>query len=144
MSGTGAPGAAAAVFPRRGPRTPGATAPAAGRGRAARASRERRGALGPKPGAWPSVFGESATASPRAVRPGASGVSSTLSVLCVLGVWPEGSDGTDINAICRAHERKLLSTGDDFGKVHLFSYPCSQFRVSTFPGARVWPEPLGN
>lgn len=110
----------------------------------ARASRERRGALVPKPGAWPSVFGESAMASPRAARPGASGVSSTLSVLCVLGVWPEGSDGTDINAICRAHERKLLSTGDDFGKVHLFSYPCSQFRVSTFPGARVRPEPLGN
>lgn len=98
----------------------------------------------PKPRAWLSVFGESATASPRAARPGASGVSSTLSVLCVLGVWPEGSDGTDINAICRAHERKLLSTGDDFGKVHLFSYPCSQFRVSTFPGARVRPEPLGN
>lgn len=50
--------------------------------------------------------------------------------LCsVSGVWPEGSDGTDINAICRAHEKKLLCTGDDFGKVHLFSYPCSQFRV---------------
>ena len=52
-----------------------------------------------------------------------------LSVVFILGVWPEGSDGTDINAVCRAHERKLLSTGDDFGKVHLFSYPCSQFRV---------------
>lgn len=51
------------------------------------------------------------------------------SVVFILGVWPEGSDGTDINAVCRAHERKLLSTGDDFGKVHLFSYPCSQFRV---------------
>ncbi|XP_011534844.1 echinoderm microtubule-associated protein-like 1 isoform X5 [Homo sapiens] len=47
----------------------------------------------------------------------------------VFGVWPEGSDGTDINAVCRAHEKKLLSTGDDFGKVHLFSYPCSQFRA---------------
>lgn len=47
----------------------------------------------------------------------------------VFGVWPEGSDGTDINAVCRAHERKLLCTGDDFGKVHLFSYPCSQFRA---------------
>ncbi|NXE95395.1 EMAL1 protein, partial [Menura novaehollandiae] len=47
----------------------------------------------------------------------------------VFGVWPEGSDGTDINAICRSHGRKLLSTGDDFGKVHLFSYPCSQFRA---------------
>ncbi|XP_062824531.1 echinoderm microtubule-associated protein-like 1 isoform X1 [Anolis carolinensis] len=47
----------------------------------------------------------------------------------VFGVWPEGSDGTDINAVCRSHENKLLSTGDDFGKVHLFSYPCSQFRA---------------
>uniref|UniRef100_A0A8C2R4Q5 EMAP like 1 n=1 Tax=Capra hircus TaxID=9925 RepID=A0A8C2R4Q5_CAPHI len=47
----------------------------------------------------------------------------------VFGVWPEGSDGTDINAASRAHEKKLLSTGDDFGKVHLFSYPCSQFRA---------------
>ncbi|XP_027632883.1 echinoderm microtubule-associated protein-like 1 isoform X1 [Falco biarmicus] len=47
----------------------------------------------------------------------------------VFGVWPEGSDGTDINAVCRSHGRKLLSTGDDFGKVHLFSYPCSQFRA---------------
>ncbi|XP_074069165.1 echinoderm microtubule-associated protein-like 1 isoform X2 [Macrotis lagotis] len=47
----------------------------------------------------------------------------------VFGVWPEGSDGTDINAVCRSHKKKLLSTGDDFGKVHLFSYPCSQFRA---------------
>lgn len=54
-----------------------------------------------------------------------------LPVVFVLGVWPEGSDGTDINAVCRAHEKKVLSTGDDFGKVHLFSYPCSQFRVRT-------------
>uniref|UniRef100_A0A8C5R309 EMAP like 1 n=1 Tax=Leptobrachium leishanense TaxID=445787 RepID=A0A8C5R309_9ANUR len=48
----------------------------------------------------------------------------------VFGVWPEGSDGTDLNAICRSNHEKLLATGDDFGKVHLFSYPCSQFRAS--------------
>ncbi|XP_068110781.1 echinoderm microtubule-associated protein-like 1 isoform X9 [Hyperolius riggenbachi] len=48
----------------------------------------------------------------------------------VFGVWPEGSDGTDLNAICRSGDQKLLATGDDFGKVHLFSYPCSQFRAS--------------
>ncbi|XP_069493922.1 echinoderm microtubule-associated protein-like 1 isoform X4 [Ambystoma mexicanum] len=47
----------------------------------------------------------------------------------VFGVWPEGSDGTDINAIARSLEKKILATGDDFGKVHLFSYPCSQFRA---------------
>ncbi|OCT64964.1 hypothetical protein XELAEV_18041205mg [Xenopus laevis] len=48
----------------------------------------------------------------------------------VFGVWPEGSDGTDLNAICRSTDKKLLATGDDFGKVHLFSFPCSQFRAS--------------
>ncbi|XP_072895801.1 echinoderm microtubule-associated protein-like 1 isoform X11 [Hemitrygon akajei] len=47
----------------------------------------------------------------------------------VFGVWPEGSDGTDINAVCRSNDKKLLSTGDDFGKVHLFSCPCSQARA---------------
>ncbi|XP_039596876.1 echinoderm microtubule-associated protein-like 1 isoform X5 [Polypterus senegalus] len=47
----------------------------------------------------------------------------------VFGLWPEGSDGTDINAVYRSHDKTFLSTGDDFGKVHLFSYPCSQFRA---------------
>ncbi|XP_029349351.1 echinoderm microtubule-associated protein-like 1 isoform X5 [Echeneis naucrates] len=47
----------------------------------------------------------------------------------VFGLWPDGSDGTDINAVCRSHDKSLLVTGDDFGKVHLFSYPCSQFRA---------------
>ncbi|KAM4624799.1 echinoderm microtubule-associated protein-like 1 isoform 2-T2 [Polymixia lowei] len=47
----------------------------------------------------------------------------------VFGLWPDGSDGTDINAVCRSNEKSLLVTGDDFGKVHLFSYPCSQFRA---------------
>uniref|UniRef100_A0A4W4GHD0 HELP domain-containing protein n=1 Tax=Electrophorus electricus TaxID=8005 RepID=A0A4W4GHD0_ELEEL len=38
-------------------------------------------------------------------------------------------DGTDINAVCRSNEKILLVTGDDFGKVHLFSFPCSQSRA---------------
>ncbi|XP_072284689.1 echinoderm microtubule-associated protein-like 1 isoform X7 [Pyxicephalus adspersus] len=49
----------------------------------------------------------------------------------VFGVWPDGLDGTDLNAICRSRNQKLLATGDDFGEVHLFSYPCSQFRASS-------------
>lgn len=48
----------------------------------------------------------------------------------VLGVWPEGSDGTDINALIRSHNRKVIALADDFCKVHLFSYPCSTAKVS--------------
>uniref|UniRef100_A0A8C8LSJ6 HELP domain-containing protein n=1 Tax=Oncorhynchus tshawytscha TaxID=74940 RepID=A0A8C8LSJ6_ONCTS len=46
-----------------------------------------------------------------------------------LGVWPDGADGTDINAVCRSHDSSLLASADDFGKVHLFSNPCSQPRA---------------
>lgn len=54
---------------------------------------------------------------------------SPASPLPSSGLWPDGSDGTDINAVCRSNDKSLLVTGDDFGKVHLFTYPCSQFRV---------------
>lgn len=46
------------------------------------------------------------------------------------GIWPDGADGTDINAVCRSHDGSLLASADDFGKVHLFSFPCSHPRVS--------------
>lgn len=49
---------------------------------------------------------------------------------CLSGVWPEGSDGTDINALMRSHNRKVIALADDFCKVHLFAYPCSRFKVS--------------
>ncbi len=44
----------------------------------------------------------------------------------VRGLWPEGADGTDINACTRSltGERELVATADDFGKVKLFRYPC--------------------
>ncbi|ROL44990.1 Echinoderm microtubule-associated protein-like 1, partial [Anabarilius grahami] len=47
----------------------------------------------------------------------------------VFGLWPDGSDGTDINAVCSSYAKRLLATGDDFGKVHLFAFPCSQSRA---------------
>ncbi|XP_051578106.1 echinoderm microtubule-associated protein-like 1 isoform X2 [Myxocyprinus asiaticus] len=47
----------------------------------------------------------------------------------VFGLWPDGSDGTDINAVCSSNAKRLLVTGDDFGKVHLYSFPCSQSRA---------------
>lgn len=45
------------------------------------------------------------------------------------GIWPAGSDGTDINAVDRSHSNHLLATADDFGDVNLFSYPCSNTKV---------------
>ncbi|XP_069036298.1 echinoderm microtubule-associated protein-like 3 isoform X2 [Lepisosteus oculatus] len=42
----------------------------------------------------------------------------------VMGVWLEGSDGTDINALCRSHSERAVAVADDFCKVHLFQYPC--------------------
>lgn len=47
----------------------------------------------------------------------------------VFGVWPEGSDGTDINALIRSHNRRVIALADDFCKVHLFSYPCCTFKA---------------
>lgn len=52
--------------------------------------------------------------------------SCTLS-FNLAGIWPDGADGTDINACCRSHNiKQLVATADDFGKVNLYKYPCSQ------------------
>eukprot|EP00698_Gefionella_okellyi_P011914 TRINITY_DN3177_c0_g1_i1.p1 TRINITY_DN3177_c0_g1~~TRINITY_DN3177_c0_g1_i1.p1 ORF type:complete len:1137 (-),score=303.33 TRINITY_DN3177_c0_g1_i1:786-4136(-) len=42
----------------------------------------------------------------------------------VIGIWPKGADGTDINAADRSHDGNLLVTADDMGQVHLMRYPC--------------------
>ena len=43
----------------------------------------------------------------------------------VQGIFP-GVDGTDVNTVCRAANRKVMATGDDFQKVNLFKYPSTQ------------------
>ncbi|XP_051935744.1 echinoderm microtubule-associated protein-like 3 [Hippocampus zosterae] len=47
----------------------------------------------------------------------------------VMGVWLEGSDGTDINALCRSHGESMVAVADDFCKVHLFQYPCPKLKA---------------
>ncbi|KAK7176880.1 hypothetical protein R3I93_000965 [Phoxinus phoxinus] len=50
----------------------------------------------------------------------------------VMGVWLEGSDGTDINALCRSHNKSMVAVADDFCKVHLFQYPCPKLKAPSY------------
>jgi len=40
------------------------------------------------------------------------------------GIWPRGSNGSDINALCRSHDGSVVATADDQGYVKLFRFPC--------------------
>ena len=48
----------------------------------------------------------------------------------VQGIWPPCSDGSDVNSVDRAKGGKVLATGDDFGKVKLFKYPCAKEKAN--------------
>ena len=39
------------------------------------------------------------------------------------GIFP-GVDYTDVNSVDRSRNGQLMATGDDFGMVKLFKYPC--------------------
>jgi len=58
----------------------------------------------------------------------------------VKGVWPPGADGTDINALCRSADGKLVATADDFGEVKIFRFPVdigAEFRAYSGHSAHV-------
>uniref|UniRef100_UPI003AAE605C echinoderm microtubule-associated protein-like 6 n=1 Tax=Centroberyx gerrardi TaxID=166262 RepID=UPI003AAE605C len=44
----------------------------------------------------------------------------------VLGVWPRNAEKADVNCACVSHAGLNLVTGDDFGLVKLFDFPCSE------------------
>jgi len=52
-----------------------------------------------------------------------------------MGVWPEGADGTDINACDRSNNKAVIATGDDFGEVKLFKYPSVKLKSDSHVGA---------
>lgn len=47
-----------------------------------------------------------------------------------IGVWPETIDGTDLNCCAKSNDQKLIATGDDFGKIKLYTYPVTQPKVN--------------
>ncbi|XP_034721974.1 echinoderm microtubule-associated protein-like 6, partial [Etheostoma cragini] len=44
----------------------------------------------------------------------------------VLGVWPRNTERADVNCACVSHAGLNLVTGDDFGLIKLFDFPCSE------------------
>jgi WD40 repeat protein len=42
----------------------------------------------------------------------------------VMGIWPDASDGTDVNALNVTEDGKYVVTADDFGGVKIFNAPC--------------------
>lgn len=50
----------------------------------------------------------------------------------VIGIWPRNADKADVNCACVTHAGLNIVTGDDFGLVKLFDFPCTEKFVS-FP-----------
>ena len=46
-------------------------------------------------------------------------------------------DGTDLSTVAKSNNGKLCATGDDFGKIKLYSHPVTQPKVNTkyLPGS---------
>ena len=51
----------------------------------------------------------------------------------VLGVWPRSKDKAEVTCCCVSHASLNVVTGDDFGLVKLFHFPCREKAVSFTP-----------
>lgn len=51
----------------------------------------------------------------------------------VLGIWPRNADKADVSCACVSHGGLNIVTGDDFGLVKLFDFPCTEKFVSLWP-----------
>ena len=48
----------------------------------------------------------------------------------VIGIWPKKSGNADVNCADVTHAGNMVATGDDFGFVKLFDFPCREKFVS--------------
>jgi hypothetical protein len=48
----------------------------------------------------------------------------------VLGIWPKDATKADVNCAHLSHLGNSLATGDNFGNVKLFDFPCPEKHVS--------------
>ncbi|NXN27448.1 EMAL5 protein, partial [Nycticryphes semicollaris] len=48
----------------------------------------------------------------------------------VIGIWSRHAEKADVNCACVSHSGINLVTGDDFGMVKLFDFPCPEKFVS--------------
>lgn len=44
----------------------------------------------------------------------------------VLGIYPPGVDKTHVNYVAKSNDNKLVATGDDWGFVNIYNYPCGK------------------
>jgi len=44
----------------------------------------------------------------------------------VIGIWSRHTEKADVNCACVSHSGINLVTGDDFGMVKLFDFPCPE------------------
>ncbi|NXD05728.1 EMAL5 protein, partial [Nothocercus nigrocapillus] len=50
----------------------------------------------------------------------------------VIGIWSRHAEKADVNCACVSHSGINLVTGDDFGMVKLFDFPCPEKFVRIF------------
>ena len=68
----------------------------------------------------------------------------------VQGVFPPGVDGSHVNGVDRNPSKSLLATGDDWGMVNIYNYPCLKdaksraFRAHSSHVVRVKFSPKGD
>ena len=43
---------------------------------------------------------------------------------CVQGIFPSGTDGSHINAVCMSEDQSIIASGDDYGLVCVYRNPC--------------------